>query len=322
MIKYKCKGVILDNILRELIQLNNQVSQRLYPHKHATGNKQLTTKTYVDKIPKSDVSTLYAVLDIEFLNNNFEMKQIGIIYFDNNYQQIGKFECSIIEDDTTKIVVAHLNKYLPIVKSLFLWGGVNDINCLNSIGIELDNLTIVDASNYFKFKTYRTSLKHVHQLIFGEDSQGYHNALIDAKFTLDIIEYYDLINPNSCEKIANYNQISLGVIEQLNFETEKNVKKANKVPAEQFLKLKEICKNIDLLPKEKSLDDFRRITLSNAQANYTKQELSNLGLKNCIFSNGLLNDKAKRPTNYMLAYNKSKKAWILYIHKHLINSDK
>lgn len=149
---------------------------------------------------------MYIVLDLEFYHNKKRedlgaIKQLGAFKFDDKYNIVDIFEMTVTKYTTQGMLTTLFNSFAKDIDTIYVWAKNNDIKALNQI-MEVTEVDIVDVQSYFK-DVNLASLSSVSEALTFE-TEGRHNALIDAEYTFEVIKHFDLNNEVSRKAIINY----------------------------------------------------------------------------------------------------------------------
>lgn len=151
---------------------------------------------------------MYIVLDLEFYHNSKKeelgsIKQLGAFKFDEEYQIIDIFELTVTKYTPVTMLKRLFSNFIEDVDTMYVWAKNNDIKAMeNALGISEFHLEIVDVQEYFK-DVNLASLSSISEAL-SFNSEGRHNALIDAEYTFEIIKHFELNNVVSRKAIKNY----------------------------------------------------------------------------------------------------------------------
>lgn len=151
---------------------------------------------------------MYIVLDLEFYHNSKKeqlgaIKQIGAFKFDEQYRIVDIFEMTVTKYTPVTMLKRLFSNFVEDVETMYVWAKNNDVKAMESVlGIAEYNLEIVDVQVYFK-DVNLASLSTISEAL-SFNSEGRHNALIDAEYTFEIIKHFELNNQVSRKAISNY----------------------------------------------------------------------------------------------------------------------
>ncbi len=151
---------------------------------------------------------MYIVLDLEFYHNSKKdqlgpIKQIGAFKFDDNYRIIDIFEMTVTKYTTQAMLKKLFTAFVNDVSTMYVWAKNNDLRAMKSV-LDADayEMDVIDVQEYFKDVNLASLSTISEALLF--DSEGRHNALIDAEYTFEIVKHFDLNNEVSRRAISNY----------------------------------------------------------------------------------------------------------------------
>lgn len=151
---------------------------------------------------------MYIVLDLEFYHNSKKdqlgpIKQIGAFKFDDNYRIIDIFEMTVTKYTTQAMLKNLFTAFVNDVSTMYVWAKNNDLRAMKSV-LDADayEMDVIDVQEYFKDVNLASLSTISEALLF--DSEGRHNALIDAEYTFEIVKHFDLNNEVSRRAISNY----------------------------------------------------------------------------------------------------------------------
>lgn len=151
---------------------------------------------------------MYIVLDLEFYHNAKKdklgpIKQLGAFKFDDQYQIVDIFEMTVTKYTTQTMLQQLFSIFVNDVDTMYVWAKDNDLKAMKQVldGATLD-LEVIDVQEYFK-DVNLASLSTISEAL-SFDSEGRHNALIDAEYTFEIIKHFNLNSEVSRVAIANY----------------------------------------------------------------------------------------------------------------------
>lgn len=151
---------------------------------------------------------MYIVLDLEFYHNSKKeqlgpIKQLGAFKFNEQYQIIDVFEMTVTKYTTEEMLKHLFNQFVKGVDTMYVWAKNNDLKAMKNV-LEADalNMDVIDVQEYFKDVNLASLSTISEALCF--DSEGRHNALIDAEYTFEIIKHFNLNNEVSRNTIATY----------------------------------------------------------------------------------------------------------------------
>lgn len=151
---------------------------------------------------------MYIVLDLEFYHNSKKeqlgpIKQLGAFKFDENYQIVDVFEMTVTKYTTQEMLKQLFNQFVRGVVTMYVWAKNNDLRAMtNVLEAEALDMEVIDVQEYFK-DVNLASLSTISEAL-SFDSEGRHNALIDAEYTFEIIKHFNLNSEVSRNTIANY----------------------------------------------------------------------------------------------------------------------
>ncbi len=177
---------------------------------------------------------MYIVLDLEFYHNKKRedlgaIKQLGAFKFDDNYNIVDIFEMTVTKYTTQGMLTTLFNSFAKETDTIYVWAKNNDIKALNQI-MEVTEVDIVDVQSYFKDVNLASLSSVSEALTF--DTEGRHNALIDAEYTFEVIKHFDLNSEVSRKAITNYVnliRVSEGKQQKSIVTKQKDVKKKKKI---------------------------------------------------------------------------------------------
>lgn len=151
---------------------------------------------------------MYIVLDLEFYHNTKKeklgpIKQIGAFKFDKNYQIIDVFEMTVTKYTTHTMLQKLFNTFVQDVTTMYVWAKDNDLKAMKSVlDVDYLNIEVVDVQVYFK-EVNLASLSAISEVL-SFDSEGRHNALIDAEYTYEIVKHFNFNSEVTRIALSNY----------------------------------------------------------------------------------------------------------------------
>lgn len=151
---------------------------------------------------------MYIVLDLEFYHNSKKeqlgpIKQLGAFKFDADYQIVDVFEMTVTKYTTERMLKQLFNQFIKGVDTMYVWAKNNDLKAMtNVLEAEALEMDVIDVQEYFKDVNLASLSTISEALLF--DSEGRHNALIDAEYTFEIIKHFNLNSEVSRNTISNY----------------------------------------------------------------------------------------------------------------------
>lgn len=154
---------------------------------------------------------MYVVIDIEFYHNKKKellgsIKQLGAFKFNEDYEIIDIFEMTVTKYTTKQMLESLFNDFISNADTIYMWDKGNDIKVLNSeLNFHKNDIKIIDVQEYFKTMHF-PSLSTISGAMFDE-TEGRHNALVDAEYTYEIIKDFNLNDLNVRKTLSKYNNL-------------------------------------------------------------------------------------------------------------------
>lgn len=229
----------------------------------------------------------FAVLDLEFYNNQDNLcnvKQVGLIAFNEKYDIIGRYERTIVSKGDVIKVQNDLNKILMHIDSIFVWGGHSDLKHLKKLKVNLDENKVYDIQPIFKLFSGKgeNNLDSILTKVTGIKGEGFHNAIVDSYYTYLIIKHIDLAFslPGILKYQAFLQNANLAITEGLNegvVEKNKENAKLKRQLADRLVEVAALKNTSAQLRKQQEKQQVMKLNNQQAvQANTqaTKQEIA------------------------------------------------
>lgn len=194
---------------------------------------------------------MYIVLDLEFYHNTKKeqlgpVKQIGAFKFDDDYRIIDIFEMTVTKYTTQAMLTQLFTNFVKDVSTMYVWAKNNDLRAMKSVlDINAHDIKVIDVQEYFK-EVNLASLSTISEAL-SFDSEGRHNALIDAEYTFEIVKHFELNNEVSRKAISNY----INLIRS-NESNQRKVIEPKKIESKEFVKKE--------LKTETNKNDYKIVT--------------------------------------------------------------